>query len=215
MKNMMKKLTALTIAMLLLLSLAQVASAEDAIENAPAEVIVATPTPAPQKTPAPAKEAPATAAPATEAPATDAPVVVVTNPPEATDEPTQPEDPTQAPAEADPTQTPEEEPTETPEEEEEVDPTQEPAADPTQEPQRSVYVVLYGDPGSFKYGQTVTMEAMMSGFENTSYKITWQYSQNGIDEWTTAKGSNGGTVYRFDLDKENCMYYWRVVVDIF
>lgn len=197
MKNMMKKLTALTIAMLLLFSLAQVASAEDAIENAPVEVIVATP--------------------ATQAPATAAPVVEVTNPPEATPEATQSADPTQVPAEADPTQTPapeEADPTETPEGEE-VDPTQEPTAEPTQEPQRSVYVVLYGEPGSFQYGQTVTMEAMLSGFENTSYKITWQYSENGIDGWTAAKGSNGGTVYRFDLDKENCLYYWRVVVDIF
>lgn len=205
MKNMMKKLTALTIAMLLLFSLAQVASAEDAIENAPVEVIVATPAPAPQKTAAPATEAPATAAPAAEA----------TNPPEATAEATQNADPTQVPAEADPTQTPgEADPTEIPEEEE-VDPTQEPTAEPTQEPQRSVYVVLYGEPGSFQYGQTVTMEAMMSGFENTSYKITWQYSENGIDEWTAAKGSNDGTVYRFDLNKENCLYYWRVVVDIY
>lgn len=197
MKNMMKKLTALTIAMLLLFSLAQVASAEDAIENAPAEVIVATPAPAPQKTAAPATETPATAAPAAEE-HTAAPEVT----PEATQAPADPTEGPEASEEADPTETPEEE---------EVEPTEE----PTQEPQRSVYVVLRGEPGSFRYGQTVTMEAMMSGFENTSYKITWQYSENGIDEWTAAKGNNSGTVYSFDLNEENCMYYWRVVVDIF
>lgn len=179
-----------------------VPATEAPIEEAPATEAPATEAPA---TEAPATEAPATEVPATEAPATEAPATEVP----ATETPATEVPATETPA----TEQPTEEPTIT--EEPTQEPTEEPTLEPTEEPfTGSVLAVLHGKPGGFQYGETVTLEAFLSGFENVEYTICWEFSENGIDEWTPAEGTNNGTIYEFSLNEQNANWYWRVVVDV-
>ena len=114
------------------------------------------------------------------------------------------------------------EPTIEPSVEPTVEPTIEPSVEPTTEPtlepaaeeelveeiERSVSIRVLGS--DFAEGDTVTMEAVLGGYENVSYTLCWEYSVNG--GWQTAPGSNGGTTYSFMLTQETAQYAWRVTV---
>lgn len=196
MNIVLKKIMSLIIAVVLLSSFAQVAMAEDDTGNSSnghEEVYIATPVPI---TPAPATPVPETPVPVTPAPATEAPATAVPEaPPGETDNggdagadwPTDGDDFPQ-------------------------DPKPEPTEAPTPKPQRTVWVILYGEPGSFQYGDLVRMEAMLSGFEGASYTITWEYNPDGLDKWYTAPGNSHGDQYQLTLDQENALWFWRVVV---
>ena len=99
-----------------------------------------------------------------------------------------------------------------------IEPSVEPTTEPTLEPaaeeelveeiERSVSIRVLGS--DFAEGDTVTMEAVLGGYENVSYTLCWEYSVNG--GWQTAPGSNGGTTYSFMLTQETAQYAWRVTV---
>lgn len=217
-----KRLLGLLAAMVMCFNIASFALSEENIEEPPAP-------------PAPVEDevkptvvvtaAPVTAAPVTPAPATEAPPDETEAPATETPDPTKDVDPTGTPdATVDPTQNPD--PTDNPDSTDDPDPTDDPEA--TKEPEGeeeepggeeekpffgSVTAVLNGTPGSFKYGQIVTLEAILEGFEGFDYRICWEYSEDGIEDWLPAPGNNDGTLYQFVLDKENANWYWRVVVE--
>jgi len=83
-----------------------------------------------------------------------------------------------------------------------------------QEPFRSVTIKLHGTPGSFQYGELVRLEAILSGYYDIAYTLTWEYSANGVDDWSYAPGNNGSTLYEFRLDEVNALWYWRAVVEV-
>ena len=87
------------------------------------------------------------------------------------------------------------------------------APEQTQEPYRSVTVKIHGAPGSFQYGDWVRLEAMLGGYDNVSYTLTWEYSPNGADDWHDAPGDKHSAHYAFRLDEVNALWYWRAVVD--
>lgn len=62
-------------------------------------------------------------------------------------------------------------------------------------------------------GETVTLELEMSGYEGLNYTITWQYSVNGSD-WQTAPGNTDSNSYSFKLTEENNGWYYRATVDV-
>jgi hypothetical protein len=62
-------------------------------------------------------------------------------------------------------------------------------------------------------GDTVTLVASLVNFKpEDRYTISWQYSENGQD-WFDIMGEDERT-YTFILDRINCHYYFRVVVNL-
>lgn len=61
-----------------------------------------------------------------------------------------------------------------------------------------------------RYGDEFTMNATLVGFENTLYKVEWQYLS--AEGWTTADGSE--LTLTVIADKENVNYDWRILVTV-
>lgn len=252
MKNMLKKLAALTVATLLLIGCG-VASLAEEIEASPAVEVTAAPetiapvTPQAEPTAVTVEtDAPAVQTPppkAEEKPAqTEAPKEETTVAPEKAEPSAEPsaapeaepsEEPSATP-EADPTAepsaTPEAEPSEEPSATPEADPTAEPSAAPEAEPTTeptpeptavpeateipapfagTVEMRVIGAENGFSIGDTVTMEAILTGFENVAYTLCWECSEDG-EIWSSAPGANAGMSYAFTLSEDNAGMLWRV-----
>ena len=206
---MMKKL-AFVLCVVLTISMCSFSFAEE-MTNAPTEVVV-TPAPVVEPTKAPEKPAEATKAPAA------VPTVTVTMEPvvteEATEEPVATEEATEEPVVT-------EEATEQPEVTEEV--TEEAAEEPvateeiteeaTEEPvvERKVLVTVDA-PAELHYGDHVTLNAELIGYEGATYTMQWQFSHDGTT-WTDAQGANS-TSYTFEVNEDTANTMWRLVVTV-
>ena len=63
-----------------------------------------------------------------------------------------------------------------------------------------------------KEGTTICLTATLTGFEEDSYTVQWQYSPDGGASAVNIQGANGLT-YAYRLTAENFGYLYRVVVD--
>lgn len=61
-------------------------------------------------------------------------------------------------------------------------------------------------------GDEITLWFVAEGFDDVSYIIQWEYSENGSD-FFAIKNANNQT-YKFIIDEINCNYYWRVKLTI-
>lgn len=78
-------------------------------------------------------------------------------------------------------------------------------------PNRSISIGLAGNPTTLRYGDSVTLAATLSGYENLEYTVRWQYSKDG-SSWQDC-GVTGGTM-TIVLTRENADNYWNVLVTI-
>ena len=231
MNKTFKRMMHMALALLLALSLAAPALATEAETPelpTPTEAVetIAEPTEASAETPAPAAEE-ATAEP-TEAPAE--------TPASAAEEATA--EPTEAPAET-PVETPApaaEETTAAPAAEPSDEPAAEPAEAPVETPapiteeelpanarlmavlqdtlnaQRSVSIYAVYDGEFLSFGDQVTFVALLRGYDNLTYTLQWQWSQDN-QIWEDVPGAEQAT-YSFQVAEDNYQNFWRVGVTI-
>ena len=241
MNKTFKRMMHMALALLLALSLAAPALATEAsapaaeetpaapvaqITEAPAEAPVETPAPAAEETTAaPAAqitEAPAEAPVETPAPAaeetTAAPVAQITEAPaEAPVETPAPaaEETTAAPA-AQITEAPAEAPVETPapitEEELPANARLMAVLQDTLNAQRSVSIYAVYDGEFLSFGDQVTFVALLRGYDNLTYTLQWQWSQDN-QIWEDVPGAEQAT-YSFQVAEDNYQNFWRVGVTI-
>ena len=241
MNKTFKRMMHMALALLLALSLAAPALATEAsapaaeetpaapvaqITEAPAEAPVETPAPAAEETPA-APAAQITEAPVeTPAPAaeetTAAPAAQITEAPaEAPVETPAPaaEETTAAPA-AEPSDAPAAEPAEAPVEtpapitEEELPANARLMAvlQDTLNAQRSVSIYAVYDGEFLSFGDQVTFVALLRGYDNLTYTLQWQWSQDN-QIWEDVPGAEQAT-YSFQVAEDNYQNFWRVGVTI-
>ena len=241
MNKTFKRMMHMALALLLALSLAAPALATEAsapaaeetpaapvaqITEAPAEAPVETPAPAAEETTAaPAAqitEAPAEAPVETPAPAaeetTAAPAAQITEAPaEAPAETPAPaaEETTAAPA-AQITEAPAEAPVETPapitEEELPANARLMAVLQDTLNAQRSVSIYAVYDGEFLSFGDQVTFVALLRGYDNLTYTLQWQWSQDN-QIWEDVPGAEQAT-YSFQVAEDNYQNFWRVGVTI-
>lgn len=65
---------------------------------------------------------------------------------------------------------------------------------------------------SFQYGDTITLEAELTGYENVGYTLQWECSEDG-EEWFAAPGDSNGLTYQYTLDEANAVWNWRLAVE--
>ncbi|MEG2188186.1 MAG: hypothetical protein RR085_12755, partial [Clostridia bacterium] len=80
-------------------------------------------------------------------------------------------------------------------------------------PNRSIAIHILNT-GKIHLGDSVTMEALLSGYESIPYTIVWQYSDNGGKSWNNAAGTNNGTTYTLTVSQENASWCWHVALTI-
>ena len=214
MNKTFKRMMHMALALLLALSLAAPALATEAsapaAEETPAAP-VAQITEAPVETPAPAAE---------ETPA--APVAQITEAPaEAPAETPAPaaEETTAAPV-AEPSDKPAAEPAEAPVEapapitEEELPANARLMAvlQDTLNAQRSVSIYAVYDGEFLSFGDQVTFVALLRGYDNLTYTLQWQWSQDNLI-WEDVPGAEQAT-YSFQVAEDNYQNFWRVGVTI-
>ena len=103
-----------------------------------------------------------------------------------------------------------EEPMEEPIEEAIIEPIEESIEDPII---RTVKLYASWENQECTYlGDEITLWFVTEGFDDVSYMIQWEYSENGID-FFAIKNANDQT-YKFIIDEINCNYYWRVKLTI-
>lgn len=84
-------------------------------------------------------------------------------------------------------------------------------AEPQPQPVRSadIHVTIPPNP---QYGDTVTLQATLSGYEGVSVSLQWQYSRDQ-EHWTDARGNGAnGTDYSFQINDDTVCTYWRLAV---
>ena len=83
--------------------------------------------------------------------------------------------------------------------------------EPQPQPVRSadIHVTIPKNP---QYGDTVTLQATLSGYEGVSVSLQWQYSRDQ-EHWTDARGNGAnGTDYSFQINDDTVCTYWRLAV---
>jgi rhamnulokinase len=68
------------------------------------------------------------------------------------------------------------------------------------------------------YGDTITLSAMLAGFEGMEYETVWQYAltdknQQIISGWNDIEGANRLT-YAYILNEQNATWAWRIEVRV-
>lgn len=84
-------------------------------------------------------------------------------------------------------------------------------AEPQPQPVRSadIHVTIPQNP---QYGDTVTLQATLSGYEGVAVSLQWQYSRDQ-EHWTDARGNGAnGTDYSFQINDDTVCTYWRLAV---
>ena len=214
MNKTFKRMMHMALALLLALSLAAPALATEAsapaaeetpaapvaqITEAPAEAPVETPAPAAEETPA------APAAQITEAPAeTPAPAAE-----ETTAAPVA--EPSDEPA-AEPAEAPVETPAPITEEELPANARLMAVLQDTLNAQRSVSIYAVYDGEFLSFGDQVTFVALLRGYDNLTYTLQWQWSQDN-QIWEDVPGAEQAT-YSFQVAEDNYQNFWRVGVTI-
>ena len=214
MNKTFKRMMHMALALLLALSLAAPALATEAsapaAEETPAAP-VAQITEAPVETPAPAAEE-TTAAPVaqiTEAPA-EAPAET---PAPAAEETTAAPvaEPSDEPA-AEPAEAPVETPAPITEEELPANARLMAVLQDTLNAQRSVSIYAVYDGEFLSFGDQVTFVALLRGYDNLTYTLQWQWSQDNLI-WEDVPGAEQAT-YSFQVAEDNYQNFWRVGVTI-
>lgn len=78
--------------------------------------------------------------------------------------------------------------------------------------ERSIEIYISYEGEAVHFGDTVTLYAVLKGYENCEFTVQWQVSpddQNYVD----IAGQNGLS-YTFTVDEENYTNYWRIVATI-
>lgn len=65
-----------------------------------------------------------------------------------------------------------------------------------------------------QYGDTVTLQAELSGHENVDYTLCWEYTDDDGENWYAAPGVNNADTYQFTLDSTNANWQWHLVVEV-
>ena len=214
MNKTFKRMMHMALALLLALSLAAPALATEAsapaaeeTPAAPVAQITEAPAEAPVDPPAPAAEE-TTAAPAaqiTEAPAeTPAPAAE-----ETTAAPVA--EPSDEPA-AEPAEAPVETPAPITEEELPANARLMAVLQDTLNAQRSVSIYAVYDGEFLSFGDQVTFVALLRGYDNLTYTLQWQWSQDNLI-WEDVPGAEQAT-YSFQVAEDNYQNFWRVGVTI-
>jgi len=84
-------------------------------------------------------------------------------------------------------------------------------AEPQPQPVRSadIHVTIPKNP---QYGDTVTLQATLNGYEGVAVSLQWQYSRDQ-EHWTDAHGNGAnGTDYSFQINDDTVCTYWRLAV---
>lgn len=78
------------------------------------------------------------------------------------------------------------------------------------DPKRKITVEAKWDGEELYFGDTATLKATLSGYDNAVYTIKWQTSKDGKD-WEDIKGAEGAEL-KVTVTEENYLNYWRALV---
>ena len=78
------------------------------------------------------------------------------------------------------------------------------------DPKRKITVKAEWDGEELYFGDTATLRATLSGYDNAVYTIRWQTSKDGKD-WEDIKGAEGAEL-KVVVTEDNYMNYWRALV---
>ena len=78
------------------------------------------------------------------------------------------------------------------------------------DPKRKITVEAKWDGEELYFGDTATLKATLSGYDNAVYTIKWQTSKDG-KAWEDIKGAEGAEL-KVTVTEDNYMNYWRALV---
>ena len=78
------------------------------------------------------------------------------------------------------------------------------------DPKRKITVKAEWDGEQLYFGDTATLKATLSGYDNAVYTIRWQTSKDG-NKWEDIKGVEGAEL-KVTVTEDNYMNYWRALV---
>ena len=78
------------------------------------------------------------------------------------------------------------------------------------DPKRKITVKAEWDGEELYFGDTATLKATLSGYDNAVYTIRWQTSKDG-NKWEDIKGAEGAEL-KVTVTEDNYMNYWRALV---
>ena len=78
------------------------------------------------------------------------------------------------------------------------------------DPKRKITVKAEWDGEELYFGDTATLRATLSGYDNAVYAIKWQTSKDGKN-WEDIKGAEGAEL-KVTVTEDNYMNYWRALV---
>lgn len=78
------------------------------------------------------------------------------------------------------------------------------------DPKRKITVKAEWDGEQLYFGDTATLRATLSGYDNAVYAIKWQTSKDG-SKWEDIKGAEGAEL-KVTVTEDNYMNYWRALV---
>lgn len=78
--------------------------------------------------------------------------------------------------------------------------------------QRSVSIYAVYDGEFLSFGDQVTFVALLRGYDNLTYTLQWQWSQDNLI-WEDVPGAEQAT-YSFQVAEDNYQNFWRVGVTI-
>ena len=78
------------------------------------------------------------------------------------------------------------------------------------DPKRKITVKAEWDGEQLYFGDTATLRATLSGYDNAVYTIRWQTSKDG-NKWEDIKGAEGAEL-KVTVTEDNYMNYWRALV---
>ena len=78
------------------------------------------------------------------------------------------------------------------------------------DPKRKITVKAEWDGEQLYFGDTATLRATLSGYDNAVYTVKWQTSKDGKD-WEDIKGADGAEL-KVAVTEDNYMNYWRALV---
>lgn len=78
------------------------------------------------------------------------------------------------------------------------------------DPKRKITVKAEWAGEALYFGDTATLRATLSGYDNAVYTIKWQTSKDGT-KWEDIKGAEGAEL-KVTVTEDNYMNYWRALV---
>ena len=78
------------------------------------------------------------------------------------------------------------------------------------DPKRKITVKAEWAGEALYFGDTATLRATLSGYDNAVYTIKWQTSKDG-NKWEDIKGAEGAEL-KVVVTEDNYMNYWRALV---